>query len=107
MNADKKVGFNKGKMRCFNCHELGHFACECPKPDRRRNNDRTMVAVGNNRGGTTVNSETAMVAQSFDWEDQIQALNISRPENAHLAQIDDDVPVKNVEADPEENMMEL
>ena len=107
MNVDKKVGFNKGKVRCFNCHDPCHFARECPKPDRRLNNDRTMVVVGNNHGGATVNSETAMVAQSFDWEDQIQALNISAPENAHLAQVNDEAPVKNVAADPEEKMMEL
>ena len=66
-----------------------------------------MVAVGNNRGGAMVNSETAMVAQSFDWEDQIQALNISGPENAHLAQVNDDVPMNNDETDLEEKMMVL
>ena len=48
MSADKKVGFSKGKMRCFNCHEPGHFALDFPQPDRRLNNDRTIVAVGNN-----------------------------------------------------------
>ncbi|XP_052627661.1 uncharacterized protein LOC128134219 [Lactuca sativa] len=65
-----------------------------------------MVVVGNNRAGATTNGETAMVAQSFDWEDQIQALNIIGPENAHLAQIDD-VASKNNDADPEAEMMEL
>ena len=46
-----------------------------------------------------------MVAQLFDWKDQMQALNISGPENAHLAQVGDDAPAEIVAA--EDQMMEL
>ena len=58
----------------------------------------------NNRS-TYSNSETAnfaMVGQSFDWEDQIQALNNSGPKTANSAQISE-LPDENVEA----KMMQL
>ena len=46
-----------------------------------------------------------MVAQSFDWEDQIHALNLYAPENAHLAQVNDDAPTEIVAA--EDKVMKL
>ncbi|XP_023734262.2 uncharacterized protein LOC111882129 isoform X2 [Lactuca sativa] len=108
MNAKKKIGFNKTKLRCFNCHEPDNFARKCLKPDIRENHERTMVSVGNNRQATTSNqtANLVVVAQSFDWDDQIQALDISGPENAHLAQIND-ITKGEVEIDPEEEMMNL
>ena len=66
------------------------------------------VPVGNNKGAAA-NNETAnlaVVAQSFDQEDQIQDLNISGPKNAHLAQTSE-ISEETVEEDPEEEMMEL
>ena len=49
MNVDKKVGFNKSKLRCFNSHDEGHFARECTKPRVEHNPERVVVPSRNNR----------------------------------------------------------
>ncbi|KAL7603983.1 hypothetical protein Lser_V15G19898 [Lactuca serriola] len=75
MSADKKVGFSKGKLRCFNCHKPRHFACDCPQPDRRLSNDRTIVAVGNNRSGGQVSDDAPTEIAAA--EDQMMELQFA------------------------------
>lgn len=108
MNGENKVGFNKGKLRCFYCHEPGHFARDCLKPNMRENHDKTTVPVMNNKGSTSTNETVnlVVVAQTFGWEDQIQAHNISKPENAHMAHISES-PKEKVKEDLEKEMMQL
>ena len=68
MNGDKKIGFNRGKLRCFSCHEPSFFARKCPNPDRIEIHGRRMVPLVNNRGASTNNESPnlAVVSQSFD-----------------------------------------
>ncbi|MDV3153308.1 MAG: C2HC-type zinc finger protein, partial [Candidatus Phytoplasma australasiaticum] len=30
--GDKKIGYNLKTLRCYNCHEPGHFAKHCKNP---------------------------------------------------------------------------
>ncbi|MFS7912308.1 putative transcription factor interactor and regulator CCHC(Zn) family [Helianthus anomalus] len=90
-----QVGVDKSKIRCFNCHEPGHLARNCNNPQVKRNQTLAQPTARNSERAVTptnttsaapsgTSSNSALVVQpnaAFDWNTEIQHLNLTTPEN--------------------------
>ncbi|KAM0044014.1 putative transcription factor interactor and regulator CCHC(Zn) family [Helianthus debilis subsp. tardiflorus] len=89
------------EFRCYNCHEPGHLARNCTKPrvnseqtpaqPASPNRERPLVTTSSMSADAAASGSPqplglaqALVVQSginFDWNSEIERLNISAPEN--------------------------
>ncbi|GJU83570.1 ribonuclease H-like domain-containing protein [Tanacetum coccineum] len=73
MANKERIGFEKSKVECFNCHKRGHFSRECraPKNQDSRNREPTGRTVP-----IEVTTSNALVSQcdgfGYDWSDQAE-----------------------------------
>nr|GEY00549.1 putative ribonuclease H-like domain-containing protein [Tanacetum cinerariifolium] len=73
MANKERIGFDKSKMECFNCHKRGHFTKECRAPRNKNNKNREPIKSTMLVEATTLN---ALVSQcdglGCDWSDQVE-----------------------------------
>ncbi|GKF98632.1 ribonuclease H-like domain-containing protein, partial [Tanacetum coccineum] len=97
VNGYETIGFDKSKVKCYNCHKRGYFARKCRAPrnqdNKNKENSRRSVPV-------EISTSTALVLcdglGGYDWSDQaeegpnyaLMAFSSSSPEAEGNPQMD-------------------
>ncbi|GKA31146.1 retrovirus-related pol polyprotein from transposon TNT 1-94 [Tanacetum coccineum] len=72
VNGTETIGFDKFKVKCYNCHKSGHFVRECRasrnQENRNMENTRRVVPVET----TTSNALVSYDGCGYDWSDQAE-----------------------------------
>nr|GEZ38582.1 hypothetical protein [Tanacetum cinerariifolium] len=71
INGNETIGFDKFKVKCYNCHKRRHFARECRTPKNKDNKKKESL-----RSSVPVETSTSTALVScnglggYDWSDQ-------------------------------------
>ncbi|KAI3808308.1 hypothetical protein L1987_24257 [Smallanthus sonchifolius] len=109
-NSRSRLGFDKSKVRCYNCQEYDHFAKECVKPkvefdsqkkqsNFQHNRNQPHGSSGNQNHGPSGNTNhasasSALVAQNdenYDWGIHLEDL-VGAVSQAFVAEIHSEKP---------------
>ncbi|GJT15897.1 ribonuclease H-like domain-containing protein [Tanacetum coccineum] len=82
INSNENIGFDKSKVKCYNCHKKGHFARECRASRNQDNMNRESSRRSLPLEKTTSNALISCDGLSgYDWSDQAE----EGPNNALMA----------------------
>ncbi|KAJ0604673.1 putative transcription factor interactor and regulator CCHC(Zn) family [Helianthus annuus] len=69
-----KAGFDRSKLRCYNCKNLGHFKRDCPLL-KEGNSETTptvkQITVEENKNNASPSTPKALVVEDYDWSEEI------------------------------------
>ncbi|XP_035835942.1 uncharacterized protein LOC118484130 [Helianthus annuus] len=69
-----KAGFDKSKLRCYNCKNLGHFKRDCPML-KEGNSEATpaakQITAEENKSNASPSTPKALVVEDYDWSEEI------------------------------------
>ncbi|GKD50210.1 ribonuclease H-like domain-containing protein, partial [Tanacetum coccineum] len=97
VNGNNTIGFDKSKVKCYNCYKRGHLARECKAP---RNQDNKNKESSRRSVPVETSTSTALVScdglGGYDWSDQVEegpnyalmAFSSSSPDSKGNPQID-------------------
>ncbi|GJR00144.1 putative ribonuclease H-like domain-containing protein [Tanacetum coccineum] len=73
ININETIGFDKSKVKCYNCHKRGHFTKECRAP---RNQDNKNKESSRRSVHVEITTSTLLVScdglGGYDWSDQAE-----------------------------------
>nr|GEY71950.1 hypothetical protein [Tanacetum cinerariifolium] len=73
VNGNEAIGFDKSKVKCYNCYKRGHFAKECRAPRNKDNKNKE-----SSRRSVLMETSTFLALVScdglggYDWNDQAE-----------------------------------
>ncbi|GJX74873.1 putative ribonuclease H-like domain-containing protein [Tanacetum coccineum] len=71
-NGNETIGFDKSKVKCYNCHKRGHLARECRaqrNQDNKKESSRRSVPVETSTSTSLVSCDGL---GGYDWSDQAE-----------------------------------